>query len=118
MRKHIVGCIAVLALVASGCGHGTGTSPATTTTGTPADTLACHDFGTEAIQHGATTSSQQIEQLLSEILSATNPGLRRAGGALRTAISNHDTAGVKKATLDIGDICLNLGLINRDGAPT
>lgn len=119
MRKVLVALLAVVALVGFGCGNSTNSSEHdTTTTGTPADTLACHDFGTEAIQHGSSTSSQAIEELFAEIESATNPELRNDATSLRNAITNGGTASAKRAIEDIAQTCYRLGLISKTGAPT
>lgn len=118
MWKVATALLAVLALVGCGCGTNTnGSEPDTTTTATPADTLACHDFGTEAIQHGSSTSSQAVEELFAEIESATNPALRKDAASLRGAIASGNTTVAKSSIEDIAQTCYHLGLISKTGTP-
>jgi hypothetical protein len=118
MWKRLAGLVTAMAIMASGCGINSKNSAPTTTVATQADTIACHDFGTEAIQSGSTPSSQAFEQLLSELESATNPDLRRDAASLRTAATDENSTLAKKATEGIAQTCYNLGLISRTGRPS
>ena len=115
MRKLAIIGLAAVALLATACTNGS-TLAAAPKDAVPADVQACHDFGSQIIQHGSTISDQAILNVVMELENASNPNLRREATNLRGVI-NGDPATRLKYEDQLASTCFKLHLLNGSGAP-
>ncbi len=116
MRKLAIIGMAAFALLAGAC---TSSSPqqATPKDVAPADVQACHAFGSQIIQHGGgSISDQAVLNVITQIENASNAALRTEASKLRSVINGDPTARIKYED-QLAHTCYKLHLLNGSGAP-